>query len=175
MFSESNKEVVFKITDDSGFLAIANPQTYSSFIDENWQLSQLITHFIDEMNRDTLIVWSTGSLDVWNVLFSDKSSDKDSFREFSKTITVTGGELCLTNYEDLSMAAQFEDCKIPAEHNSELLIKLENGKHLFTVRQMFDPNNYDYDLQETVNFEIIIQAIKNYKYPKSNSVFWWTE
>jgi hypothetical protein len=74
----------------------------------------------------------------------DKPSNQKAFREFSKSIDVTKGQLFSTNYEDLTMAAQFDEEKIPAKHNSELFIKLDNGKYNFLVRQMFDTENYDY-------------------------------
>ena len=51
---------ILTIADDSGFIAIANCDKYISFIDENWELPQLITHFVDEMNKQSLIVWATG-------------------------------------------------------------------------------------------------------------------
>jgi len=175
MFSIFVMDTKFKITDDSGFLAIANPETYNSFVGEDWDLPHLMSRFIDEMNKDALIIWSTGSSGEWTVLFADKPTNKRSFREFEKTITVTEEKLCLTNYEDLTMAAQFENDKIPAKHNSDLLIKLENGQYKFTVRQMFDPDDFDYDSGRDVNFEIILQSINDIKIQKADKVFWMTE
>ncbi len=175
MFSIFKKNTKYKITDDSGFLAIANSDNYNSYVDENWDLPQLINRFVDEMNKETLIIWATGSSGEWTVLFADKVSNKKAFREFSKTINVTDGKLCLTNYEDLTMAAQYDDNKIPAEHNSDLTIKLDNGQYNFTVRQMFDPEDYDYDPDGKINFEIIMQTVNDNKPQKIDKIFWWTE
>jgi hypothetical protein len=55
MFSIFKKDTRFKITDDSGFLAIVNPHKYNSFVDENWELPQLFNHFVNEMNFATSI------------------------------------------------------------------------------------------------------------------------
>src|SRR4030095_4998009 len=95
------------ITDDSGFLAIVNADKYNSFLNEGWTLPQLFERFVDEMNRDNLIIWSTDSENTWKVNFVNKPSDKKSFREFSKTMTVTNGQIFLTNYEDLTISAQY--------------------------------------------------------------------
>src|SRR3546814_9564220 len=114
-------------------------------------------HFVDEMNNKYIIFWATGSAYEWTVSFVDKSSNKKAFREFTSTINVTDEKLYLTNYEDLTMSAQFEDTKIPAKHNSDLIIKLENGLYNLTIRQLFEPEDYDYDADGNVNFAIVMQ------------------
>ena len=53
-----------KICDDSGFLAIVNSNTYKSFVDEDWQLNQLMKHFVDEMNNMNIIFWATGNQSI---------------------------------------------------------------------------------------------------------------
>ena len=105
----------------------------------------------------------------------DKPSDKKAFREFSRSIDVSNGQLFLTNYEDLTMAAQFDEEQIPANHNSDLCIKLDNGKYILTVRQMFDPENYEYEQSEKNDFEIITKVDKNDQTKKIDKVFWWTD
>lgn len=163
-----------KITDDSGFLALVNSETYQSFVDKNWELTQLMNHFVDEMNKNSIIFWATGSENEWTVSFVDKPSNKNSFREFTKTINITNEKMHLTNYEDLTMAAQFEDTKIPAEHNSGLTIKLNNGLYELTIRQMFDPEDYGYEAEGKINFEIVMQQT-NIQLHKIDKIYWWTE
>ena len=94
--------------------------------------------------------------------------------EFTKTITVTNGQLFLTNYEDLTMAAQFSDEKIPAKHNAELFIELDNGEYEITVRQLSDPENYE-DENRDPDFEIVIQKAINRKIQPVQGVFWFEE
>jgi len=53
-----------KISDDSGFLAIVNSDTYKSFVDEDWQLNQLMKHFFDEMSNMNIVFWATGSQSI---------------------------------------------------------------------------------------------------------------
>ena len=160
------------LTDDSGFLAIVNADKYNSFVSEQWELPQLLNRFVDEMNNNTLIIWATGSENQCTINFLDTFSDKKSFREFSKTIEVTNGQLFLTNYEDLTMAAQFADEKIPTKHNSELSIQLDNGKYEFIVRQLFDPKDYKYEAEGNVNFEVAIQPDTKRQVQRIDKIFW---
>jgi hypothetical protein len=164
--------ITLTITDDSGFLGIVNADTYKSFVDEDWELSQLFNHFISEINKDHLIVWSTGSEKVWTINFVTKPSDKKSFREFYKTIEITNGKVFLTNYEDLTMAAQYVDEKIPAKHNADLYVALENGRLQFQIRQLFDPQEYTYELEGQIDFEIIVEAEVSKQIHQVDKVFW---
>jgi hypothetical protein len=164
----------FTISDDSGFLAIVNADRYNSFFANQWELPQLLNHFVDEMNNDNLIIWATGSENNWTVNFIDKSFDKNAFREFSKTIEVTNGQLFLTNYEDLTMAAQFEYEQIPSKQNDLLNIKLDNGKYNFTIRQLFNPVDHEYEVQGKVSFEIVLQPFSKGQTQKIDKIFWQT-
>jgi len=163
------------IKDDSGFLGIVNADTYKSFVSEDWELSQLFNHFIDEINNDHLILWATSSENVWTVNFVSKPSEIKSFREFYKTIEVTSGKIFLTNYEDLTMAAQYSDEKIPTKDNADLCIDLDNGRYEFQIRQLFDPEDNNYEPKGQVNFEIVVQAATNEHSQHIDKVFWWTQ
>jgi hypothetical protein len=164
------------ITDDSGFLGIVNSDKYNSFVSEDWQLQQLFKRFVDEINNGNLILWSTGSENVWTVNFVNEPSETKSFREFHKTLEVTNGKIFLTNYEDLTMAAQYNEEKIPAKHNTDLAIDLDNGRYEFKIRQFFDPTDYNYEPEGKVNFEIVIQKdTTSKKSQQVDKVFWQAE
>jgi hypothetical protein len=72
---------------------------------------------------------------------------------------ITDGRLALTNHEDLSMAAQFEDESIPSRHNAGLSITLANGMYIATVRQMFDPGKGLDPSPGTVHFEVVLARV----------------
>ena len=163
------------ITDDSGFLGIVNADTYNSFVSEAWELSKLFDHFIEEINNDHLILWATGSENNWTVNFLNKPSELESFREFSRTIEVTSGKLFLTSYEDLTMAAQYDNEKIPAKHNANLSIDLDKGRYECQIRQLFDPADNNYEPEGKVNFEIVVQFDTNKKSQHIDKVFWSTQ
>jgi hypothetical protein len=150
----------YSISNDSGFVALVNAEKYKSFINEDWEFEQLIQRFTDEMNTQNMILWNTGFADMVRVVITDKEKTTRFFREFNHTIIVTNEELYLTNYDDLSMAAQYCDEKLPSKHNSDLIIPLKNGCYLITVRQLNDPEDYDYE-DDKIHFEIIVEKHEN--------------
>ncbi len=168
-----------KIIDDDGFIALVNSARYQSFIDEDWQFDQLMAHFVDQTNVGNLIVWQTSGDGGgnWLVSFQEKPSNKNSFRQFEQLINVTTGELFLTNYSDLTMAAQFSDVSIPAAHNADLKIDLKNGLYNLTVRQLFDPDNYlnhfDRETEENTSFEVVITPATEFAQQQVNGVYWY--
>jgi hypothetical protein len=163
----------FQITDDSGFLAIINVDKYNSYVSEEWGFPQLIKHFCDEMNKEYLVIWATGLEYEWTVEVSKGSTNKMAFREFSKSIEVTNGKLYLTNYEDLTMAAQFEKVKLPIRHNAGLFVNLDNGRYELTIRKLFDLENFDFDKEGDVNFEILIKPYAGELIHQADEIFWW--
>jgi hypothetical protein len=163
------------ISDDSGFLAIVNAEKYNSFVDEDWELPQLFNRFLEEMNNDNLIVWATGLESDWTVNFVAAPSNESSFREFSKTIKVTNGKLYLTNYEDLTMAAQFSDEGLPTKQNANLCVSLDNGEYELTIRQLYNPNDPQHIATDKVNFEVIVRPITILESKQVLKIFWFQE
>ena len=72
------------------------------------------------------------------------------------------------------MAAQFADSFVPAVHNSDLKIDLENGWYKLTVRQLFDPGNFEMENDEDIAFEIITTPIPAPVTQQIDSVHWNT-
>jgi hypothetical protein len=165
---------ILTITDDSGFMGIVNTDRYKTFVSNDWTLNQLFSHFVEEINNDHLILWGTGSENIWSVSFVNEASPIESFREFSRSIEVTTGRIFLTNYEDLTMAAQYDDEKIPSGHNTDLFVDIDNGRYTFIIRQLFDPEDYDYEPESQVNFEIVAKPGLSNKDQRVEKVFWST-
>ena len=163
----------FKITDDSGFLAIVNSDRYKSFVHEDWDLYELMDHFIAEMNKGNLIIWATGSENQWNVDFLPGPSPHPAFREFTATIEVTTGRLYLSNYDDLTMAAQFADEKLPHPHQEVQYIELANGRYALTIRQLYDLEDVDFDAGNEPHFEIIAVPAGVSGTDPIEGIFWW--
>ncbi|SHM14423.1 hypothetical protein [Mucilaginibacter sp. OK098] len=167
-----------KINDDDGFIALVNNANYKGFVDDDWQFDQLMTHFVDQMNVGNIVVWQTSNNGGgnWLVSFQGQPSSIQAFRQFEQLINVTTGELFLTNYSDLTMAAQFSDASIPAAHNTALKIRLDNGWYKLTVRQLFDPDNnlqyFDIETDENISFEIIIAPSLEFVQQPVSDVYW---
>lgn len=165
----------FFIFAEDAVLAVVNAQQYKTFVDNDWTLSQLLSHFVEEMNNNHLVIWQTdnvGGAD-WRVAFLNSSSGKTAYREFSKSIAVTSGELYLVSYTDLTMAAQFEEEKLPSEENASLCYKLPSGKYNLLVRQMFNPDSMGDLGDDEVAFEIVVSPAISDEEEKVNAVFWW--
>lgn len=162
--------VDFEIYDEDGFIALVNTNSYQSFVDEDWELDQLLGHFVKQMNRDALLVWATApGGGLWKITVTDKPSAEAAFREVEKTVDVTKGKLYLINYTDLTMAAQFKDEVLPAKDNADFFVELPKGKYSVTVRQMFNPDDYDYKADNT--FELVIKPCT--ESTSAKAVYWW--
>jgi hypothetical protein len=167
---------ILEISDDSGFLGLANFGRYKSFISGDWDFKMMKKRIIEEMNACHLIFWATGSEGTWKVNVGGQKTNPNSFREDSGLIEVTDGTLFLTNYESLTMAAQFEQVKLPLKNSEDLLIEVENGRYLVKFRQLFDPNAYEFDENE-VNFEILLKKIESNPDTYCNNIneIFWSE
>lgn len=163
---------------DTNFIGIANPDTYASFVDEDWELDMLLDHFASEMEKGSLIacqMTEEGIQHSWNaeVTFGTDEMNPPCFRRAVGQITVTSGELYLVDYDCLTMAAQFPHEKVPDDNCARYKVDIENGHYKVEVIQYF---NVDEDArtgsEETdIRFHFI-------KVPESEArslnVFWRT-
>lgn len=165
----------FLIFAEDAVIAVVNAQQYKTFVDNDWTLSQLLSHFIDEMNKNNLVIWqtdNTGGGD-WRVAYLNSPSVKTAYREFTKSITVTAGELYLVSYTDLTMAAQFEEEKLPSEENASLCYKLPSGNYNLQVRQMFNPDTMGDLGDDDIAFEVVVSPTHTVVEERTEAVFWW--
>ena len=148
--------MILEVTDDSGFLALVDPDAYESFVAEDWSLEQLIEHFKGEMAQGRLLIWGTGREDTWRVGIEMNRVERKPYREVSGPLTSVQGRLLLTNYESLSMAAQFQTVSLPEAHQSYLLLKVAPGSYTCRVIQFTDPDQESDDGRE-IDFAIQLQ------------------
>jgi hypothetical protein len=134
---------MLEVTDDSGFLALVVPAAYETFVASDWTLDQLLAHFTAQMNRRSLLIWGTGLEGFWKLDVVTEKVDVKGFREVSGPLEIVGGSLLVTNYESLSMAAQFKDVTLPEKHQQDLLVSFRNGSYTCRIIQMFDPGQED--------------------------------
>jgi len=130
---------VLNVTDDSGFLAVVVPAAYQGFVSKNWQLDQLFRHFSAQMSRRALLLWGTGLEGLWRVEVRNRRSEVRGFREVTGPIHVSGGAVLVTNYESLTMAAQFDDVVLPEPHERNQVVPLPDGDYCCRIVQLFDP------------------------------------
>jgi len=166
----------FNVYDEDGLFSIVNVQQYKKYVNEDWTLDQLFAHFVNEMNAQHMIIWQANDDGGdWTIEVSEQPTAKLCFRSFSKTIEVTNNELYLVNYTDLTMAAQFDDVTLPAKENADWKINLDNGIYTVTVRQMFDPKDYNSNTTDSTAFEIVFHKAQEGCNRTASKVFWWEE
>jgi hypothetical protein len=134
---------MLEVTDDSGFLAVVVPAAYSTFVDNKWKFDQLFGHFRHQMAMRSLLIWGTGLEGCWKVDVRARKSSIRGFREASGPLQVVGGAVLLTNYESLTMAAQFEEVRLPEKHQEDNLVPLADGGYSCRIVQMFDPEGQE--------------------------------
>jgi hypothetical protein len=141
----------YEITDDSGFLAIVDPDAYRTFVHSDWTLDMIQQHFAREMQDRHLLIWETGMEHIWRVDVSFDSSRVSGFREVVGSIIASQGRLLLTSYDSLTMAAQFPDVSLPERHEQEQVLTVSPGLYDCRVIQVSDPES-DAPFEEPVNF-----------------------
>jgi hypothetical protein len=141
----------FKVTDDSGFLAIIDPDTYRGFLQADWTWKTIEDHFRREMREGHLLIWGTGMEHVWRIEVSFTPTKVARFREVIGSIIASQGRLLLTNYESLTMAAQFRDVVLPQSHEREQVLSVQPGRYDCRIIQLSDPKS-DAAFEEPVNF-----------------------
>ena len=170
------KSLTYTVTDDSGFLALIDPAAYAAFVSADWTLHRLIQHFKTEMRHEHLAIWGTGREDVWRVDVTFENPAPVDFREFSTTIRASGGHLLLTNYESLTMAAQFDDVRLPEPRQTNLLIPLQTGLYCCRVIQRFNPDASDPPVRaKLADFVIELTTMAASEKIKGLTTIPWTE
>lgn len=146
---------------DTNFIGLVNAERYQSFVDEDWELNMLLQHFADEMNKgNTLVCQMTeeGIEHSWmvEIRFEDNFTDEHCYRRTEGYIRVTDGSLVLVDYTCLTMAAQFDDCKVPDENCSKYTIALKNGIYKVDIVQFYNADREEYvggdDAELIINF-----------------------
>ena len=163
-----------KIITDGSIIAIANTKKYNETLSNqtNWTWRQL-NNFILETNKDNLIVFDTAWENEWTVEFLiNIETDKAYFRKFEQSIEVTDQKLYLINWTDLTTSLQFKDTKLPDEINKDLKFDIENGFYKVVVKQLFNPEDYEYEAENKINFIVELFSQSENPNVKADSIIW---
>ena len=143
--------MLFQVDDDSGLLALLDPDAYQSFVDADWTGDQLQAHFLRQMAARRLLIWASGREHLWKVEVALQSASTPGFREVTGSLHASHGRLLLTSYDSLTMAAQFEDTVLPEAHEQGQVLVVAPGFYDCRVVQLSDPES-DAFLEESINF-----------------------
>ena len=141
----------FKVTDDSGFLALIDPDAYRGFVHADWTWETIQERFRQEMRERHLLIWGTGMEHLWSIDVSFRPITAAGFRETTGSIIASQGRLLLTNYESLTMAAQFPDIILPQAHERGQILSVSPGLYDCRIIQLSDPES-DAPFEEPVSF-----------------------
>ena len=159
---------------DGSIIAIANTKKYNETLSNqtNWTWRQF-NNFILETNKDNLVVFDTSWENEWTVEFLiNIETDKAYFRKFEQSIEVTDQKLYLINWTDLTSSLQFKDTKLPDEINKEIKFDIENGFYKVVVKQLFNPEDYEYEAENKINFIVELFSQSENPNVKADSIIW---
>ncbi|HDR8306577.1 TPA: hypothetical protein QC153_006078 [Bacillus cereus] len=163
---------------DTNFIGVANTNKYESFVDEDWELDNLLQHFGDEMRQGHILVFQMteeGIEHSWRVEVRKDTEEKTHkcFRKAVGYIEVTENQLYLVDYDCLTMAAQFQDHKVPDQNCSKYKIEIENGLYKVEVVQYYNVDTDEY--VGTSETDILLNFIKvSASESMAEGVFWCT-
>jgi hypothetical protein len=135
-----NHAQVLSIIDDSGLLAIIDAARYAPFVAEDWTYEQILGHFADAMVARTILVWECGDGgDEYRIAVRSGFTTERGFRAIVGSIEASTEMLHLASYTALTMAAQFNDERLPSKHEAHLSFRVSPGSVRLRIVQMFDP------------------------------------
>lgn len=137
-------------------VALADFADYRSFVAADWTLDQLRAHFTAEAARGTIVAWGAGESGNWRVAVA-RERGPGGFREFTAPIRATGRQLHLVGYDELTMAAQFPEVRLPEPRGGAEPVPVEPGWYECRVVQLYDPALADSEEvfhQETPHFRL---------------------
>lgn len=156
--SSHSGDLDLSIIDDSGLLAIVDVAKYAPFVDEDWTYEQILDHFADAAAARTILVWECGDGgDDYRVSVRSGITSECGFREVTGGIDASTGTLHLVSYSALTMAAQFNDEKLPCRNEAHLQFRVTPGPVRLRLVQMFDPSSLDGPDDDQPHFVIEVE------------------
>ncbi|MFK4759834.1 hypothetical protein ACI3KS_02760 [Microbacterium sp. ZW T5_45] len=122
--------------DGDGFVCLVAPDDYRGYVDEDWALEDLLARFVEQLNAGTLFVAYAGDEAADSPLSVVADAPEAAVRDVNGVVHVGEGGLWLTDYTQLTMAAQFADEGPVASYGQRL--PLEPGSYLVTLSELDD-------------------------------------
>lgn len=118
--------------DDDGFVVLITPDTYVSFVDEDWTFDQITAHFAEQMTAGSMFAVYVGQgsgLEVIDELtYGPPAPGETAEHEASGVVEVGPDGLWLADYAQITTAAQFQgQSPITADFSTRLPVA--PGRH----------------------------------------------
>ena len=171
-FFKKNQKI--DIIDDDGIIAISNVSAYNATLSFRENLSwKELNEFILDKNKESLFVFATGSENEWTLKFLiNEESNKPIFRKTEQFLEVTGNTLYVVSWGNLTFTLQFRDTLLPDKFNKDLKVKINNGLYRVVVKQLFDPEDYEYDAENKVNFIVELFSVDSTNKNRIETIAW---
>lgn len=145
--ADSADPIVLEIDGDDGVLALVIAGAYRSFVHADWdEDNRLWDHFARQTDAGNILVWSCGDGgDLYRIKVSEGFTEQTGYRESIGVLRPESGTIHLASYTAITMAAQFDDCTLPAKEEVEIRFSVPRERLKIRVVQMYDPKTVDYD------------------------------
>lgn len=125
---------------DGSHLAIVDLDRYQAFVGDWDQDDRLRKHLLAQAGREAIVAWGAGFETDWVVSIRPGFSARQGFREFRSVISTQTGRLYLLNYDSLTMAAQFDDYRLPDKDTVATAFQVPPGRYRARIVQLVDPD-----------------------------------
>ncbi len=126
---------IFIIPSDFGCMALLNPDTYQSFLDEEFSCEALMERCVEQNAERTIVAWGC-AYGNWRIEVRSTPCPAPGISSFRTAIT-TGGRLVFSNYEELIDAAMNQDATYPFAESENWTLSLPAGTYEVTVTRHF--------------------------------------
>lgn len=128
--------------DDYGLYGIYDPDSYESFVSEDWGWDELRDHFHEQMRLMRMAIFSSTCRANWSFGIMHEPVACTVFREQTAPIVATSNRLILCDYSHLVSGARREDIKLP-EDDYYFCYEIRVKPGTYNVRVIFtsDPMN----------------------------------
>lgn len=165
---------------DTNFISLVNANRYNSFVDEDWEFEQLKEHFELETKNNNILVFQMTNEGIqcdWKIQINNKVNSTPNidnyFRKDKGYISVSNNELYIVEYNCLTMAAQFEDSKVPDRYCEKFKIELENGNYLVDIIQFYDADENIRFGNADIDIKFVFTKIDTIE-PNKDKIYWCT-
>jgi hypothetical protein len=123
------------------FIALIDAARYEGFIEDGeWGSgSKLVTHLRQQAQDLRVVLWSTGMERDWKVQVHIGAPSISVEQQRVGLIRASSEQLHLVNYDSLTMAAQFDDHRLPDEVTARYVIPVAAGNYLLTLQTLCEP------------------------------------
>lgn len=131
--------------DEDGFVAVVAPDSYRGFVGEDWTMETLLERLTAQMNDQTLFIAYAGPDDAnEEVAFAAGPTPFPAGvrRETSGVVAVGPGGLWVTDYTQLTMAAQSDE-EGPIANHSSTRLPVSQGRCRVTLRQFAEQPQFE--------------------------------